>query len=115
MTKGTGGWPCPVMRIVCCESGLPTEEGEDVLGGGVGGGQDGGAGLGEDLGAGECGGLGGEVGAADGGLGRRDVFESNAEGVGVGLERVLFECAQAAAEDGDLTDGAFDDQAGLAI
>src|SRR4051794_25602744 len=73
------------------------EEGEDALGGAVGGGEDGGAGLDEDLGAGELGGFLGEVGVADGALAGGDVFQSDAEGVHVGLEGVLLEGAQASA------------------
>src|SRR3954463_9940321 len=70
-------------------AGLALEEREDVLGGGVGLGEDGGVGLDQDLGAGHGGGFGGEIGVADGALARGDVLEGDGETVDVGLEDLL--------------------------
>src|SRR5258706_7162455 len=91
---------------------LTLEQLQDALRCGVGGGQDAGAGLGEDLGAGEVGSFLGEIGVADGAFAGGYVFEGDAQAVHVGVEGISFKCAEAAAEDGDLADGALDDLTG---
>ncbi|MDB5323752.1 MAG: hypothetical protein JWN40_5383 [Phycisphaerales bacterium] len=53
-----------VPRVISCELSL-SEEREDALGGGIGGGEDGRAGLRKNLGTSEGRGLGGEVRIAD--------------------------------------------------
>src|SRR5258708_3625220 len=88
------------------------QKGEDVLGGAVGGGQYARARLGKDLRSRQVGGFGGEVGIADGAFTARDVLQGDRQTVGVGVEGVLLEGAELAAEDGDLADRALEDGAG---
>lgn len=67
----------------------------------------------ENLPTGEVGGLVGEVGVADDGLGRGGVLKRNAQAADGRADDVLLERAETAAEAGGLLDGRVDDRLGL--